>query len=213
MCLGGGGSGNAAARQAAEQEAEARRREEERAARIAQGRQLVKQQFRTFDNDFYKRFRQANLDSTLPELERQFQDAREQMIYALARAGLTNSTAAADKQGDLMRLYDTERGAIVNRAKQAVNNLRSDVENERATSLMQLEAANDPIAAANAATGRVQALSQRPIEYSPLGDVFAGLAEGIGGFVKGLRERRLLDEIRAGAASPQGVRNAARVVG
>jgi hypothetical protein len=146
-----------------------------------------------FDDAFYNRRRQNVLDYYTPQLNEQFTNAREQMAYALARAGLTRSSVASDQQTKMQRDYNIAAGDIANRAERDVNTLRGDVEDNRTELINQLNASADPEGAANSALARAGTLSTRPVQYDALGDIFAGATQGIGSFVQGARQRQTLD--------------------
>lgn len=157
-----------------------------------------------FDDAFYDSRRQAVLDYYTPEVNRQFGDARRGLSYALSRAGLTSSTEAGRRQGELARRYGEAMGDVARRAEGAVTDARTQVENQRATLLSQLEATGDQSGAANAALARTTTLRSSPVEYSPLGDLFGGVAQTIGSAVQGWRANQmsqlLAPYLRVGAA-------------
>ena len=157
-----------------------------------------------FNDAFYDARRQSFLDYYAPQLQRQFSDARDQLGFALARAGLSRSSTAIDKSSRLSESYNTENTALASRAEKSVSDLKNNVADQRATLLGQLEASSDPGATANLATGRQQVLAQSPIEYSPLSDAFAGATGAVGSYATGLRQKRLFDALGSYSAVPSG---------
>ena len=146
-----------------------------------------------FDQKFYDQRKQAYIDNYTPQLAQQFSDARNQLSFALARAGLLRSSVASDKVARLNAENTVQTGTIANKAEDSVAQLRNTVEDERTNLINQLNVSADPAGTANLALARTQATASQPVSYSPLGDVFSGIASGIGNFVTGVRQRSILD--------------------
>lgn len=168
-----------------------------------------------FDDAFYNQRRQAYIDHYVPQLTDQFAKARNDMAFALARAGLTRSSVAADQGARLQEANAVQSATVANQAEGQVSDLRNKVEDNRANLVSQLQASADPGGTANLALARTQSLASEPLTYSPLGDVFAGLSSGIGNFVQGARQASLLQRygipgaasaVSPGAGSGQGVK-------
>jgi hypothetical protein len=168
-----------------------------------------------FDADFYNRRRQTGLDYYVPQLADQFSKAREQMAYALARAGLSRSTVAGEKTADLANQYDIQNQTIGSQVEGDVNNLRTRVEDARSGLLSSLAATADPEATATQALGRAQTLQSEPVNYSPLGDIFAGLTGTIGAGAQGYRaaETNALLNTALGSTGGARPRNRSTVIG
>jgi hypothetical protein len=145
-----------------------------------------------FDDSFYNQRKQAYIDNYTPQLTDQFAKARNDMSFALARAGLTRSSAAADQVARLNAADAVQSATVANQAEGQVSALRSKVEDNRANLVTQLQSSADPGGTANLALSRTQSLAAEPLTYSPLGDVFAGLSSGIGNFVQGARQASIL---------------------
>jgi hypothetical protein len=161
-----------------------------------------------FDDAFYNQRRQAYIDNYTPQLADQFSKARNDMSFALARAGLTRSSAAADEFARLNEANTVQSATIANQAEGQVSDLRSKVEDQRANLVGQLQASADPGGTANLALARTQSMAAEPLTYSPLGDVFSGVASGIGNFVQGARQASLFKSLGIGtpaAATGSGV--------
>jgi len=145
-----------------------------------------------FDDRFYNERRQAYIDNYTPQLTDQFAKARNDMSFALARAGITRSSAAADQVGRLNAADAVQSATVASQAEGQVSALRSKVADSRANLVSQLQASADPGGTANLALARTQSLAAEPVTYSPLGDVFAGLSSGVGNFVQGARQASIL---------------------
>lgn len=163
MCMGGGDGGAASA---------ARHAEEARQARIQQGTQQINEQFAGFNDGFYDQRKQAYLDYANPQFERQFQDAEGKLVSQLARAGLLNSSVAAQRLNRLRQERDQARDSILSQAMQVANDARRDVESQRSGLIQTLTATADPSASAASAANAAQLLASRP-QFSPLGQIFA----------------------------------------
>ena len=157
-----------------------------------------------FDDAFYDARRQAYLGNYMPQLAQKFQEARDNLSFALAKAGLTRSSVAADKVARLNEDNTVQAGTIASKAEDDVNKVRSSVEDSRANLVAQLQASADPGGTANLALARSQVMQKQPVEYSPLGDVFSGIATGIGRFVQGAQYASLYGRTPGGAQSPSG---------
>lgn len=146
-----------------------------------------------FDKAFYDKRTQAYIDNYTPQLKEQFQKASDDMAFALARAGLTRSSVAADQGAILRGKNEQAVGEIGTKAATDTNNLREKVEENRTTLINQLASTADPGGAANQALARTQVLAGQPIAFDTMGNIFAGLSEGIGSFVSGVRQKQLYD--------------------
>lgn len=179
MCF---GSKNSAAKEAAAAREETARREAQRQAAITAGRGKIDSAFGQFNDGYFNDFQKAFTDNYNADLDRQHSTAVDKMIAALAGRGLTASTVGANRMGDLTRTYQDERAAIGNRAVDAANQLRGDIENQK-TSLYGI---NESIANPDAIAARATAAStavKAPTAYSPLGEVFASALQPISAFV------------------------------
>lgn len=189
------------ARQEAE---EARRREEERNARIAQAKAGVDAQFAPFNDEYFGGLRQSYLDFALPQLDRQFKDAEERLLLAIAdTSGNPYGSLLNTRRQRLLDDYNAQLGLIQDTAREQEARAREMVANARQELYGQAQATADPNAAVTAARERVGAL-QTPPAYSPLGNLFASLLEGIATTAEAARAARpydrslLFDQPRAG---------------
>lgn len=166
-----------------EEAAAARLKEEQRQAAIKTGTTSINNQFAGFGDNFYNSRRNAILDYYQPQLDDQMEKAREALTYAFARAGTLNSTMAADRTADLTKQYDLQKAGLVANAEGDAANLRNSVANQKSSLLSQLNATADATQVANDALAATQQIyAQRP-NYSPLGDIFGGIATGIGNMI------------------------------
>lgn len=188
---------------------EARKREEERQARIRTGTAKIDTTFGGFDDNFYKSRSDAVMALYNPQLAEKFGLARDDMTYALARAGTLNSTMAADRQGRLQRDLGVQQAQLLSKAAGEENALRQRVGQEKSALVSQLNATGDADRASNDALARTQIISTDQPTFTPLGDIFAGASAGIGSYIQGQNNAAMLNAFYGNSAR----RGASRVVG
>lgn len=153
-----------------------------------------------FTDDFYDRQRQAYLQFANPQADEQFEDAQENLTFALSRAGTLNSSIAADRFAEAGQDYDEARGLIADRADDVANQTRRSVADERARLTSLLNASADP-STTLAGIGRVLDGLRSTPAFDPIGPIFQNVTAGIGNFAQGRRyadmQRRLNDLFRS----------------
>ena len=127
---------------------------------------------------FYDARRQSYIDYATPQLEDQFKDASRDLLLALTRSGLQNSSARARRFGDLQKQYDTNARTIANKALDFENRARSSVESAKSDLYSQNQNLADPAMVAQNAMNRATTLTQMP-SYNPLLALFEGVTAGI----------------------------------
>lgn len=144
-----------------------------------------------FDDKFFQKRRDAYMGYYQPQMDTKFKEAREALEYALARAGTSNSSIAGEKMAELQRQYAENQAAISSKADADVNGFRSRIANEKSALVSQLNATGDADRAGNEATQRTQMLMKDVPEYNPLGDIFSGVANTVGGFARAAQDREI----------------------
>jgi hypothetical protein len=157
----------------------ARADEQQRQYRIRQGTSAIDATFGQFNDDFFGKQQKNYLDYATPQLEDQYSKAAKELTFSLARSGLTDSSARAQKEAELQKLYDTNRRAVTDQGVSYANDARNNVESARSSLISQLNATGDASGAANSALARASALSQ-PQAYSPLAQLFTTFTSGLG---------------------------------
>lgn len=199
MCLGGGPKvDNSLTNLQIEEAKRARAEEEARQKRIREGNTKIDTTFAGFTPDFYNKRFSDFMSFYQPQLDDRIKRARSDLTFALNDAGLLNSTAAGDKVADLNKEYDVQRASIISRGQSDVDSFKGRVANEKSALVSQLNATGDADRVANEATARTQQMFREIPEYSPLGDIFAGLARGIGSYANRVND----DAIYAAAGIP-----------
>jgi hypothetical protein len=172
MCFGGGADeANRIARQS-------RRDEVARQQRIKTGMQQIADAFGGFGEPFYQQQAQNYIDYATPQINRQAEDARKQLVYALSRTGNLASSAAAEKSADLEQDVNDQRVGIANTGLDRANQTRNQVESIRSGVVAELNATGDNEAAAQAAIRNATNLTT-PQGYSPLGQMFQSFTTGL----------------------------------
>lgn len=129
-----------------------------------------------FNDDYYAGRREAYEDYALPQLDRQYGNAKRDLIFALDRSGLLRSSAGAGKNAELSDEFDQSRLDVANKGFDVENQARANVENIRSSLVSQLNATGDDQAAAAAAIRNADTLN-RPEGFSPLGQVFLNFSD------------------------------------
>lgn len=160
--------------------AQARQDELNRQSTIRDGTARIDDIFgKSFTDDFYNGRRDAYTDYAMPQLDKQFDEAKRQLTFDLARSGNLNSSARAKQEGDLGTLYDTNKQAVDATALDQENSARNAVEGARSDLMTTLNSTGDATAAANDAINRSAALSM-PAPFNPLSNMFASFTSALG---------------------------------
>ena len=163
MCFGGGKGGDGGAAEAQ------RKREATRRANITRGTAAIDSALSPFNDEYFNTRQTAYVNNAMPQLNSSFDQAQKDLVYALSRSGLLQSSEAANRQ----RLLNEERAKyereIQNGAASFANQGRTGLEQTRAQLLSQLNATEDPTSAATAAANQAQLL-QAPPSFDPLGN-------------------------------------------
>jgi multidrug efflux pump subunit AcrA (membrane-fusion protein) len=167
----------------------------------------VKQTFAPFNDNYYNQYAKDYVAALQPEVDRQYSQTHGQMVFSLARNGQLNSQAHADLQGSLDQARGRAMADIGTQASQAAQNLKSTVGQQQQSLLQQIlttGALGQPVAPASAdevnaqidntnralqniqITGadQIAKIGQLP-STSTLGNIFGGVATGVGNFLQG----------------------------
>jgi hypothetical protein len=165
-----------------QQAAEAKQKENKRQARLDQGKTAIDTLFgnANFDDNFYNKYGKAELDYAMPQLESQYDTAKANMTYDLARAGTLRSTAAGYAQGLLENQNAVNEAGIRAKADTDTAALRQSIASQQQQAYNQLYATEDPTVAANTAATSVGNAQLTQPNLNPLGDLFKPIAIGLG---------------------------------
>jgi len=146
---------------------------------------------------FLDQRRQAMEDYYTPQLDEQKADAEKELTFALARAGLLNSTVADEKQADLSQRFGLESGSILSKIASDIAGQKTRMNQQRASIEAALRASGDQSAAANQALQAAVTFREDAPEMNPLGHLFYGLSEGIGAARNGAEIAKTREALRA----------------
>lgn len=191
---------------------ETEQKEAERQAAIRQGAGMIDQSFSKFNEPFFQGFQDNFLNYYTPQIDEQLRDARATLATSLADRGMLESTTGLSKLADLEKSAARQRTDISNRAVDEANNLRSQVEQERANLIALNESAANPSRIGTLVRNSAATL-KAPQSFSPLGDVFATALDSVAQFNNAARNspsgRGLFDKARPATSANQ----SGRVVG
>lgn len=165
MCFGGSSDAGSAAR--AQQQAQQ--------AQINQGVAAVNQAFSGFTPGFYQQRQQAYTNYAMPQLQQQYQQNQNNLLYRLANQGLLRSTAGGQLQNTLTQAAQQQQQNIGNQGLQLAQQLQQQVGQQQNTLVNQAIAGASPQAVG---TGAIEAASQfsAPSALPPIGNLFSNWA-------------------------------------
>lgn len=140
-----------------------------------------------FDDNFYNGIASKYDAYAMPQLDTQYKDALDELTYALARQGISNSTGAGKQQSKLDTQFNQYRTDIASQGRSYADKARADIAGVRNDLVNQVTATENPAAATTAALAEAAIMNQPPV-FSPVGaftfNVGSGLVNGInnGGF-------------------------------
>lgn len=188
MCIFGGGDGGAKAlaqqqqQQADAQTAllnkqadEARADSDARTARISQGKQDINSAFSGFNDDYFNQLSKSYIDYAKPQLDDQYDQAKKNITYALARKGTLNSSIAGDQTALLDKQYATNETGLQGTAADYANSAQRDVIANKNDVTNQLVSTGDADTARTAALSAAKAVAAPP-SFSPLSNLFTNVS-------------------------------------
>jgi hypothetical protein len=177
--------------------ARARAEEDARKARIAEGMQQIST---IFDGDggdnlglqpVLDQRRTAMEGFYVPQLETQYSDAKDDLKFALARSGQSNSSTAGKKSGELSQAFALNRADLDSQIQGDIAATRSRMNQQRQSLESALRSSGDATASTNNALAAATTFRQEVPALNPIGNVFAGLAQGIGAVQQGFENGRI----------------------
>lgn len=170
----------------------AAQKEAERQARIKTGQSNIDSAFAGFNDDFYQGYQDDYLGYYTPQIDDQYSDAVKRLTLQLAQTGNLTGSVGANQLGDLQKFYDTQKTSLTNRALDATNTLRGDIDARKSQLYADNRASADPGSAASAAASAVQFL-QPTAPSSPLANVFGDFFSNLGNVAAINNARRYRD--------------------
>ena len=146
-----------------------------------------------FDDAFYNKYKQSVLDYYMPQVDKQYSDAKKQATYGLARSGNLLSSAANTLTADLATQNDVNTAGVRNQADTAAGDLRSQVNTEEQKATSQLYATEDPEVASQQSLAAVRDISLQQPQMSPLSALFNVATIGGANVLKGYQGQQALN--------------------
>jgi hypothetical protein len=177
MCIFGGGNGGAKALAAQQQQqaTEARTDADTKAASLRTGMANINQAFGGFTDDYFNNLAKNYTDYATPQLQDQYDEAKKNIVYALARKGNLASSTYGDQLALLDRQNATAQTGIEGTASDYANQARRDVQSNKNDVISQLNSNYDADAANASALSSAKALAV-PVSFSPLGNLFTNIS-------------------------------------
>lgn len=174
-----GGGGGGAARQSekiAQQQADqAQADAAAKAEKLRTGMANIDNAFAPFDDTYFAGLAKNYTDYAMPQLQDQYDQAKKDITFALARKGNLNSTTAGDQYALLDRENALNTTNIYSTAQDYANQARSDVASNKSAVQSQLGSTYDADAANSDALERARVLTA-PKGFSPLGQMFTNIS-------------------------------------
>jgi len=168
MCFGN----NSAKKEAERARLATEKREAERRAAVLAGRAEIDGAFSQFNDAYYGDLVDTFQSAQGADLESQYADAAAKIAAHFAGRGLSQSSVANDKSAELAKTYGDEQAAIANRAADAANAQRANIERSKSGLYDLNSSVANPQEVAARATATLSAI-QAPQTVSPLAQVFA----------------------------------------
>lgn len=157
----------------------AEKRELDRQRDIETGTKRVRETFSNqFTPEYYDKIRGNFDDYYMPQMDRQYADARQGLVYQLARSGLSDSSVRSDKFGDLGEQMDLAKQNMVVKGEDYIANRKMEVQRSQANVLGQLQQSADAAGAARDAADSALTTSQSQ-GYDALGQIFTDATWGL----------------------------------
>jgi hypothetical protein len=168
---------------------DAEKKEAERQARLATGKTNIDSKFNEIGDPFYKQYQDSYLGYYSPQVQKQYDDARNDTNFGYARAGTLKSSMAAKSLADLYSKKLDNDAMVRSQADAATGQLRGNVLEAKNAAISQLYATEDPTMATNLASNSIKNLQGQQPKYDPLGELFNTAAVGAAGFINANSQR------------------------
>jgi hypothetical protein len=137
------------------------------------------------DPAFFQGRSDAYTNQYLPEVDRQYRQAKGNLNFSLSDAGLGDSSVAKMQKGQLDLDNTKAIGDVRLKGEAVANDLRSQVNSIRGSLLSNIQNPNDPNSVVLGAQSQLNNISASPVKFDALGDLFSGAGAGIGGYMNG----------------------------
>lgn len=140
-------------------------------AQIQKAVGTIQKDFSGFTPQFYSQAGQNYENFAAPQLATQYRNEGQQLDYALADKGLTNSGSANSLKSSLGQQYALQQQGVANTAQTTAQNLQQQVQGQENTLVSEAESAQNPSAVASQALSTASQF-QSPSVFQPLGQMF-----------------------------------------
>jgi hypothetical protein len=148
--------------------------EQQRQQAINQGTSQINNAFAGFTPDFYSNYAKSYTDFAQPQLEQQYEGARNQIGFNLANRNLLNSGTSQKQWSDLATAMGQAQQNVVDTGQQQAQQLQRQVESAKSSEIGTLYQSADPAGAAASATSTAASFAAPPT-FAPLANSFANL--------------------------------------
>jgi hypothetical protein len=148
--------------------------ETQRENNISAGKASIDNAFSGFNDDYFNKYTQAQIDAANQQINNQYGVASDQLNAALAGRGIDNSTIAGSYYKNLQQTETGAQGDAANTAADNTNALKNNVEQQKANLYSLNTGSADPSTIATEATGAATALKP-PQAFTSLGNLFSGV--------------------------------------
>jgi hypothetical protein len=159
----------------------AAKRERQRQDRIRTGVASINDTFAPFNDDFFAGRSKAYVDYATPQLKDQYQNSYRNLVTALHRSGILQSTEGARRMGELQKQYKRNQQGVIDTSVDVANNARTNIENSRSALISDLQVTADPSSALQAAQARQAVFAANPT-FQPLANLFTDVTGGLAGY-------------------------------
>ena len=128
--------------------------------------------FSPFNDEYYKDYENKYIAASKPDLDKQQEDANENVLFGLARTGKTKSSSAAKAYGDVVDTRVRSDLQVADAARGASGDQRNQIESTRSNLVSQLNATSNAQSAADGARTQALLLNRVPT-YSPITNAFS----------------------------------------
>jgi hypothetical protein len=150
-----------------QRDAEARRQ-----ANIAAGKHSIDSAFGTFDDNYFNKYRDAQVGALVPQIQDQYATAQDKLYANLVDRGVDRSTIAGGYYNQLEKTKGAAEGNAAASASDAVSALRNSIQTQKNNLYSLNSTGADPSTIATQAIGSATALAPNQNTTS-LGNLFA----------------------------------------
>ncbi len=176
MCIFGGGGGARAAEKLQQQQADEATADAQKKANALQvGMGNINTAFSGFDDNYFSGLAKNYTDYAMPQLQDQYDLAKKDITYSLARKGDLASTTAGDQQALLDKQNARNIVGVEGAGADVANQARRDVQANKQDVISQLNTTYDAGSANDMALSAAKSLAV-PKSFSPIGQLFTNVS-------------------------------------